>query len=160
MLKSLRRDERLTASIVGIGIVALNVILLAAILQRQNYMPHSVCWRGDSSLIWTVAVSNGVIFASYIGISAALLRTVFLVNLGPLAPVATLFGFFILTCGLTHLMDVVMIWYGAFWLQAIVTVICTIPSLVTAIYVARHAHDILELSRTIFAVYAKEPDGS
>lgn len=159
MLKSLKRNEQLKATVVGVASVALCVVLLAAILPIHNYMPHAICWRGDERLIWSLALSNLTIFASYMVLSAALLRMLFQVNLGPLAPIAAMFGFFILTCGLTHIVDVIMIWYGAFWLQAIMSVMCAIPSVATAVYVFRHAGDILELSRTIFMVYGKEHSG-
>lgn len=137
------------------SLIALAVLCSAFILafSDEHYMPHAVCWRGNSILIWGMAIGNTAIFACYAIISAGLFRLIYAVNLGPFAIPAAGFGMFIATCGLTHLADVFTIWYSAFWWQVAGVWLCVIPSVITTVYLLIRAGGITRLAEKVFRVY-------
>ena len=105
-------------------------------------MPHSVCWSQDQNLIWTMVITNGITFLSYLSICATLFylarRTrgaiardwgFFLVG----------FGLFIIACGTTHLMEVVTTWIPVFWIAAWTNIITAALSAYVAIQFFRRA---------------------
>ena len=96
-----------------------------------SLMPHSVCWRQDPHLIWTMAVTNAITFLSYLSICIALFylarktgRAIardwvfFLVG----------FALFIVACGSTHLLEVITTWIPIFWVDAWTNIITAILS--------------------------------
>lgn len=108
-------------------------------------MPHSVCWRQDQPLIWTMAISNAITFLSYSTICLTLFYLArktrgaikrhwafFLIG----------FGLFIVACGTTHFMEVVTTWVPWFWLDAGVNVVTAVLSGYVAIEFARKAGEL------------------
>lgn len=148
----------LSGAAIGLGLLALTVTL-RTMGRLPPYMAHGICWRGDPGLIWSMAIGNAIIFASYTAISFVFLRVLLSANLGRVAPLARGFCAFIVTCGLTHLVEIAMIWYGYFWLQSIVIWMCVFPSAATALYMLYHQGVTIETSKTIFRCYESGPDG-
>ncbi|HEY3704097.1 MAG TPA: HAMP domain-containing sensor histidine kinase [Terracidiphilus sp.] len=108
----------------------------------SNMMPHAVCWSQDQNLIWTMVVSNGITFLSYLTICVTLFYLArktrgavardwafFLVG----------FGIFIVACGGTHLMEVITTWIPVFWISAWVSVTTAVFSAYVAVAFALKA---------------------
>jgi signal transduction histidine kinase len=105
-------------------------------------MPHAVCWKQDQNLIWTMVISNGVTFLSYLTICV----TLFYLALKTRGAVAREwayflvgFGIFIVACGGTHLMEVITTWIPVFWISAWVNIITAVFSAYIAVEFARKA---------------------
>jgi signal transduction histidine kinase len=108
-------------------------------------MPHAVCWRADSHLIWVMVVTNSVTFFSYLSICLTLL---FLAR-RTRASIARDWGYFvvgfalfIVACGSTHLMEVVTTWLPWFWIDATTNVVTALLSAWIAIMLIRRAATI------------------
>lgn len=110
-----------------------------------SLMPHAVCWSRDPNLIWTMAVTNAITFASYLSICITLIymarrtgRSIqrewgfFLVG----------FALFIVACGTTHLMEVITTWIPVFWIDAWTNIITALLSGYVAVQFIRRAPDL------------------
>jgi diguanylate cyclase (GGDEF)-like protein/PAS domain S-box-containing protein len=99
--------------------------------------PHGFCLQWNPVLLWTLVGSDSIIAISYFSIPFAIWffahKRPDVRNRGLLV----LFGLFIITCGITHLLDVVTIWYPDYWIAAFAKVATAAFSLVTAIIIWR-----------------------
>ena len=96
-------------------------------------MPHGHCYLWTPGVLWSHAVGDSVIAASYFSIPVGLLAFVRRRKELSFRWIFVLFAVFIVACGLGHLVDVYNIWHGAYWLSAGVRVVTALASLVTAI---------------------------
>jgi len=98
------------------------------------FSPHGMCflWHGDM-ILWH-SLSDAVIALAYAIISAALLifrryvSTEQILSRWAFASFAT----FILACGMTHVMDMLVIWNPWYVAQGIVKSVCALASISTA----------------------------
>ncbi len=110
-----------------------------------SLMPHAVCWSEDQKLIWTMVITNGITFLSYLSLCITLFylarrtrRSIhrdwayFLVG----------FALFIVACGSTHLMEIVTTWIPAFWIDAWANIITAIFSGYVAVQFIRRAPEL------------------
>jgi PAS domain-containing protein len=99
--------------------------------------PHGFCIKWNPVLLWTLVCSDTIIAISYFSIPFAILffahKRPDVRNRGLLV----LFGLFIVTCGITHLLDVVTIWRPSYWLSAFAKVVTAAFSLATAVIIWR-----------------------
>lgn len=100
-------------------------------------MPHGVCFLWNSQLLSLEVGTNLLIMLSYYYIAFILFSILHTVEVPLSRSILFLFGWFILACGTTHLVDVIVIWYPLYWLQSGVLVATVIPSLWAAIFLFR-----------------------
>ena len=111
----------------------------------SSLMPHAVCWRQDQRLIWTMAITNAITFASYFTICGtlfylarktgrAIMRDWMFFLIG--------FALFIVACGSTHLLEVVTTWTPVFWVDAWTNIITAVLSGYVAIQFIRRAPEL------------------
>lgn len=95
-------------------------------------MPHIVCFLRNWQLAVIHSASDFVIFVAYVVIGSALIhfRTRLMNALG--RRIFLLFSVFIPLCGLTHLLDALVIWWPLYWIQAVVKIMCALISVQTA----------------------------
>lgn len=97
---------------------------------------HGWCLLWDWPLIITLVVSDGMIALAYFAIPWALF--IYMRRFQLLTPImrkaVSAFVVFISLCGLTHVMDIVTIWYPLYWLNAWIRVAAAIASMATAIF--------------------------
>lgn len=109
----------------------------------SNYMAHRFCYLLQPGLIWTNVVMDSLIAASYLLIFLALfwmasrLRQVAEINRYVWIFVA--FGTFIVACGMTHVMEVITLWWPIYRFSTVVKTICAAASVPTAILFVRIA---------------------
>jgi signal transduction histidine kinase len=108
-------------------------------------MPHAICWKADPNLIWTMAITNAITFASYFSICI----TLFYLARKTRRAIATdwaffLVGFalFIMACGSTHLMDVITTWSPWFWVEAWTNIVTALLSAYVAVQLIRRAPEL------------------
>lgn len=99
----------------------------------HDFMPHGYCLQWDSGLVPILITANIAIAVAYYAIPAALFF--FVRNRKDLAFswIFALFGAFILACGTTHLVFVLNIFKGYYWLEALVDSFTAVISIITAI---------------------------
>ncbi|RZI45031.1 bifunctional diguanylate cyclase/phosphodiesterase [Herbaspirillum sp. HC18] len=106
---------------------------LSQIFSGEGFMPHGHCYLWTPALLWTYVVSDTSIGIAFYSIPMALTyfvrkRTDLRFNW-----IFKLFSLFILYCGTTHLLSVWTIWHPDYWLDATITALTAIVSVITAI---------------------------
>jgi hypothetical protein len=87
----------------------------------SGFLPHTTCYLGDHRLILLNAITDALIWLSYVAIASTL---VYLVGKAryeiPFHWMFLAFGVFIIACGFTHLMEVVTLWSPVYWVSGYV----------------------------------------
>ena len=137
MKSRLRIGIALAALLLGICVPLL--IYFGPVLFSERYLPHRFCYLAQPWLIWTNAPADMAIFLAYFVLFQSLFLLAWLVRsqMRPYLWIFLAFGLFILTCGLTHLMEVVTIWWPLYPLSTSVKILCALASVPTAIVFQR-----------------------
>ena len=107
---------------------------LATNILSSTYLPHGFCFQWNSHLLWLHVLSDSLIWLSYTVIAMTLGWLVVRIrSLTGFKGIFLLFGAFILLCGMTHLLDIVVLWQPLYWLQGDVKLLTACASLVTAL---------------------------
>lgn len=97
-------------------------------------MPHEYCYLREPRLIWLHVTADLLIGLAYVCISATLAFLVFQASRDiPFHWVFLAFGLFIVSCGMTHFMEVWVIWEPVYWLSGYVKLVTAIASVATAV---------------------------
>lgn len=110
----------------------------------SNFAPHVYCLR-NTGIVPLDAASDLAIAASYMLIPAALVSFFRQRRDLQFSWIFVLFGIFILSCGFTHVMDVVTLWYPIYRVEAAVKVVTAISSAGTAFMLWRILPDLLAI---------------
>jgi signal transduction histidine kinase/CheY-like chemotaxis protein len=103
-------------------------------LFSENFLPHGYCYLWNPKLVWLHVSSDVLIWLSYITISGTLLYLERKLRKDiPFQWVYLAFGAFIVACGFTHFMEIVVLWNPVYWLAGAVKVVTAIASVGTAI---------------------------
>jgi len=98
------------------------------------YLPHGFCFLWNPRLLWLHVVSDVLIGVSYLVIAGTLARLVAMCRREvPFRSIFVAFGVFILACGFTHLLAVVVLWNPLYWLEGDAKLLTACASLLTAI---------------------------
>lgn len=108
-----------------------------AFFSSADFMPHGHCflWRPDLMLLHIA--SDSIIALAYYSIPFALL---YFVHKRPdvlFRWVAVLFGIFILACGTTHVLGIIVLWDPIYWVDGGVKAVTAVASIGTALLVWR-----------------------
>ncbi|MEB3358157.1 MAG: PAS domain-containing protein [Synechococcales bacterium] len=96
------------------------------------FIPHGHCYLWKPGLVWLHALSDGLIALAYFSIPITLIYFSREREDLPYPWLFQLFGAFILTCGLTHTMEIWTLWHPTYWLSGAMKAITAIVSLVAA----------------------------
>jgi signal transduction histidine kinase len=137
VLSSPRPGRLLLGGSIGTTILAAVVLLMmpAAIgsMLSSGFMPHAMCFLYNKQLTALHAGSDTVIWISYLAISITLVYLVWRTRREmPFSWMFLAFGSFIVACGFTHLLDVVVLWKPYYWLSGDVKLVTAVASAVTA----------------------------
>ena len=97
------------------------------------FMPHGMCFAWRPGVLVLHVLSDALIAVAYFSIPLLL---VFLVRRRPdipFLPVFWMFAAFIVSCGVTHIMSIVVIWHPMYWLEGGVKAATAAFSIATAI---------------------------
>ncbi|GAB3372790.1 ATP-binding protein [Spongiibacter taiwanensis] len=97
--------------------------------------PHGHCYLWNDQLVALHVASDALITLSYFTIPIALVYLVKKRDDLSFNYMFILFGIFIFACGLTHLVNIYNVWYGAYWLSGGIKLITAAASVGTAILV-------------------------
>jgi len=100
----------------------------------SNFMPHVMCYLYNRQLIALHLGSDAAIWLAYVSISCTLVYMVWRTRREmPFSWMFLAFGLFIVACGFTHFMEIVVLWKPLYWLAGDVKLITALASVVTAI---------------------------
>jgi PAS domain S-box-containing protein len=100
----------------------------------RGFLPYGFVYLWNKQLLTLHVFSDAVLFLSYAAISITLFLLFF--RLGkkiPLLLTIVCFGIFLLVCGLTHAMNIVVLWKPLYWLSGDIKLIAAMMSLGTAV---------------------------
>lgn len=102
-------------------------------------MPHGHCYYWDPYILWSHALSDGIIALAYMTIPFSLVKIVRGRKENDFAYmwILVFFAIFILGCGATHVMDVINIWEPWYLTDSAIRIITAIASIGTAIMLIR-----------------------
>ncbi len=106
---------------------------IQAMVSSDLFMPHGHCYLWKPGLVWLHVVSDGLIWLSYIAISATLAYLVSRVGDIPFKWIFFAFGIFIVSCGFTHFFEVWTVWKPIYWISGGVKAITAVASVATAV---------------------------
>src|SRR5438477_3120530 len=106
---------------------------LALLFDTSDFPPRWHCGNWTQLHGWIHIVSDGVIFAAYFAIPAAILRLVWKRPDVPFPRVFWLFAAFILLCGFGHLVETSLFWHPWYRFSALVKVATATASLATVV---------------------------
>jgi diguanylate cyclase (GGDEF)-like protein len=130
-----RRFLTLTASLTSLAALAWAFWAGGlANIASKNYLPHGFCYLWNPRLLALHVISDSVIFLSYLAISLSLGWLVYRHRkLIPFAWIFIAFGIFIVACGFTHAMEIVVLWMPFYWLGGDIKLVTAVASFVTAV---------------------------
>jgi two-component system, chemotaxis family, sensor kinase Cph1 len=139
-------------SLAILGAVAVGLVLFEALhisVFQKIGLPHEYCYLQDTKLVGLHVTSDLLIALSYITISATLGYLLLRASKGiPFHGVFVAFGLFIVSCGITHLMEVWVIWEPVYWLSGYTKVVTAAASVATAIALVPLVPRVLLLIRS------------
>ena len=110
-------------------------------------MPHGYCYVWQPGVLWLNAGSDVIIGVSYLAIAATLAVLVHKARREiPYSWMIQAFGLFIVTCGLTHLMEVWTLWAPRYWLAGDLKLVTAVASAATAIALPTIVSKIVRLA--------------
>lgn len=120
--------------------VALSLLTLIVIpgslsgMFSSAFLPHTYCYLFNKHLIALHVGSDAAIWISYVSISCTLLYLVWRTRQEiPFSWMILAFGIFIVACGFTHFMEIVVLWKPLYWLAGDVKLVTALASVITAI---------------------------
>lgn len=97
------------------------------------YIPHGHCYLWQPFLLGLHGISDGLIAIAYFSIPVTLLYFVRQRRDLPYASVFVLFGAFIISCGVSHALEIWTLWYPIYWFTGVIKAITAIISVYTAL---------------------------
>jgi signal transduction histidine kinase len=123
-----------------VAVVTVSMVTLARFpsalraMFSTDFLPHVYCYRFDKQLVSLHLGSDVAIWLSYLAISCTLVYLVWRTRREiPFSWMFLAFGLFIVACGFTHLMEVVVLWKPLYWLAGDVKLLTAVASVVTAV---------------------------
>ena len=105
---------------------------LSTMFDSSSFMPHGHCYLWTPPLVWLQVLSNAAIALAYVFIFGTLVYLVRRVRDIPFQWMYVAFAVFIVACGITHAMDVYVIWQPAYWLDGSIRAVTALASVGTA----------------------------
>src|SRR5690348_6481985 len=107
--------------------------LLAKAFDQGRFVPHGQCLLWDPSILWLDVVSDSLTALAYYSIPVLLVYIVSKRRDLPFRSTFWLFSIFILSCGTTHVFDVLTIWSPLYWPAGLIKALTAATSLACAV---------------------------
>jgi two-component system, sensor histidine kinase and response regulator len=118
-------------------------------LFNTNFMPHGYCLRWDASILWLHVISDALITLAYFCIPILLVIVARRRKDIPFNWIFAAFGIFILACGASHAMAILIIWKPMYRLEGVVKAITAFASVVTAFLLVRLIPTLLSIPSAV-----------
>ncbi len=107
--------------------------LLSRLQPPWAFIPHGHCYLWQPELVGLHVLADGLIAVAYFSIPIALLYFVSQRRDLPYPWIFYLFGAFIISCGLTHVMEIWTLWHPIYWVSGLLKAITALISVATAL---------------------------
>jgi len=111
----------------------------------SDFMPHGHCYYWEPYILWSHAISDGIIALAYCAIPLSLIYIFRKRRDFTFIWVMVLFSIFIFGCGITHLFDVITIWNPIYQADSVARMITAAASIGTALVLVRITPAILRI---------------
>ncbi|MEG4065774.1 ATP-binding protein [Microcoleus sp. Pol11C2] len=98
-----------------------------------SFIPHGHCYLWQTPLVWLHLASDSLIALAYFSIPITLIYFISKREDLPFDWIFTMFGGFIVACGITHIFEVWTLWHPTYWLSGTMKAITALISFATAI---------------------------
>src|SRR4051812_15071948 len=115
------------------------------LFSTEGFVRRFHCGNISEELVWFHNIADGLIWLAYMAIPFALIRFLRIRKDIPFPGIFLLFGLFILGCGFTHFMEIVMSYWPAYRLSAMVKIITALASWGTVFALFPVGRKLLEL---------------
>ncbi len=124
-----------SAAAVAVSVAALALMPSALRnISSSNFLPHVACYLYNKQLVALNVGSDAAIWLAYLAISGTLVYLVWRTRREiPFSWMFLAFGLFIIACGFTHFMEMVVLWKPLYWLAGDVKLVTAVASVVTAV---------------------------
>jgi PAS domain S-box-containing protein len=112
-------------------------------------LPHGFCFLWNPQLLWLHVLSDSLIALAYFLIPVVLVSILRKRKDIPFNGVLFCFAAFIGACGLTHVLEVVTLWYPIYWVSGVLKACTAAISIATLIVLVRIAPTILAIPREL-----------
>jgi PAS domain S-box-containing protein len=100
---------------------------------ETDFLPHGFCYQWNTTLLLLHVISDGLITLSYFCIPIALIYVVKKRGDLPFNWIFFMFGGFIVSCGITHFMEIWTIWHATYLLSGVLKAATAALSVLTAV---------------------------
>jgi len=107
--------------------------LLRAIFSSDGFMPHGHCYSWNQGVLFLQVISDVVTALAYFSIPWVLMRFVRRRKDLEFSSIYIWFAIFIVSCGMTHLSDILIVWFPLYWLQGLIKAVTAVSSAITAV---------------------------
>jgi signal transduction histidine kinase len=111
----------------------------------RDFMPHGHCYFWEPYILWSHAISDGIIALAYCAIPLTLIYIFRKRQDFKFIWVMVLFAVFIFGCGITHVFDVVTIWNPIYRADSVARIITALASIGTAVVLVKITPNILSI---------------
>jgi signal transduction histidine kinase len=112
---------------------------------EDGFMPHGMCYLWRPDVLSLHVASDGLISLAYFSIPITLLAFVRARKDLVFDWMFVCFAVFIVACGTTHLMEILVIWHPVYWLSGAIKAITALASVPTAILLVKLMPTALKL---------------
>jgi signal transduction histidine kinase/CheY-like chemotaxis protein len=103
----------------------------------DEFMPHGMCYLWQPGVLWLNVASDALITLAYFSIPFTLLYFVRRRNDLQFNWMFVCFAIFIVACGTTHLMEILVVWHPAYWVSGSVKALTAFASVPTAVLLVK-----------------------
>jgi len=96
-------------------------------------MPHGMCFQWRPEILWLHVISDLIVAIAYFSIPLVLCVLLYKRRQIPFKWLVILFASFILLCGATHLVSIVVLWNPLYQLQGLMKLATAAVSIATAV---------------------------
>jgi PAS domain-containing protein len=111
----------------------------------RDFMPHGHCYFWEPYILWSHAISDGIIALAYCAIPLTLIYIFRKRQDFKFIWIMVLFAVFIFGCGITHVFDVVTIWNPIYRLDSAARIITALASIATAVVLVKVTPNLLAI---------------
>lgn len=112
-------------------------------------LPHGFCFLWNPQLLWLHILSDSLIALAYFLIPVVLVSILRKRKDLPFNGVFFCFAAFIVACGVTHVMEVVTLWYPIYWVSGVLKACTAAISIATLIVLVRISPTILAMPQQL-----------
>lgn len=106
---------------------------LTKILSQNGFMPHGMCFQWQPEILWMHVIADLIIALAYFSIPTALAIVLCRRRRVPFRGLIVLFALFILLCGTTHVVGIIVLWEPVYRLEGLIKLATAAVSIATAV---------------------------